>query len=343
MSEFRRDVLTGQWTIIAEERQARPKDLRMKSDELSDGSICRFCPGHEKETTPEVRAVRLTSPLPDSPGWSIRVIPNKFPILQSSFSHGVLVQHEKNTLGRFDEALAGNGIHELVISAAEHWKDASTYTVDHWDLLLAVCQQRIHELLHVKGIKHVILFENRGAMAGASQSHPHLQLLASPLVPNNIIAKLCNARVHYTKTTRCLFCDLLKREEREGTRMVMTEDSYCSLAPYASRVPYELLILPRAHRKSFTEIPQGERRRLGAHLKDLFQRLHRILGKFSYNWVLHTSPVLKESHDESMYHWHVEIIPRFSQLAGYEWGAGMFVNSKSPELAADELRRMARA
>jgi UDPglucose--hexose-1-phosphate uridylyltransferase len=211
--------------------------------------------------------------------------------------------------------------------------------MDHWDTVLAACQYRMEQMIADRRIKFVLLFENHGEAAGASRAHAHFQIIGLPVMPLALTHKLLNAREFFIRHDHCLFCAVLERELRDQKRIVIEDDAFVTYAPWASRIPYELRVMPRPHHASFLEIPQAQRRRLAAHMRSVLYRLDGLFGDVPYNWVLHTIPTSEV--DPRVFHWHIEILPRLAIQGGYEWGSGSFINSTAPEAAAVDLRAAA--
>lgn len=331
MGEFRRDPLRGHWVIIAPGRSERPDESGrvVHADEQAPG--CPFCPGHERETPPEVDAVRPDGSRPDAPGWRVRIVPNKYPALVPHPPHGSAgggspLTHNHPAAGR----------HEVIVATPEHRQRAAEFSAEHWEMLLSACQARMQELMRDPGVEHVLLFQNHGFAGGASLSHAHLQLMALPMTLDGVAHEVAAMGAHHAQEGRCLLCDLSAAELAAGTRLVGADDSFVSFTPWASRTPYEVCIVPRAHHPSFLQAPAVVLQHLAEHLRAVLRRAERLLGDFPYNLVLHTAP--KGADGGGPYHWHLDLLPRLMHLAGFEWGTGSYINAVAPETAASELR-----
>jgi UDPglucose--hexose-1-phosphate uridylyltransferase len=191
----------------------------------------------------------------------------------------------------------------------------------------------------------VILFKNHGKAAGASLAHPHSQIIATPLIPSEVQTRLQSSEAHYKEHNSCLLCDLIAEELRVGERVIEEANGYVVIAPYASRFPFEMRITPRVHAHDFTTLSKDGRQGLAQLLQRTLARLKSLLNDPPYNIILQTTPnpVLMEEPTAmatlaDYYHWHIEIIPRLTTLAGFEWGSGAFINSTPPEVAAHYLR-----
>lgn len=329
MSELRRDPLRGHWSIIAAERGKRPSDYERRDEPSDSAESCPFCPGHEYATPPELMATRIGGTPPNTPGWSNRLVPNRYPALGRD-------PDPVPDDGRLTERRRGFGSHEVLVATPDHTRHWSRLTVDQWDRLLSICQHRMSELWRDAQVKHVTLFINHGAAAGASRQHPHMQLMALPLVPPVLETLNARFRAQYAVSETCLMCDIIADEEKERARIVSDDLAYVTFAPFASRVPYELCIAPRAHRGSFLSVPNGERRRFALHLRGVLERLQALAADVPFNFVLHTV-CAAEPDPKAPFHWHAEILPRLSSQAGLEWGSGMYLNAVAPEQAAQQL------
>jgi len=332
MQQLRRDPLHGHWSVIAPNRDGRPIAIDTAPGPQS-GLRCPFCPGNEADTPPEVDAVRPTASQPNGPGWTVRVVPNKYAALAADRTAD---EHVIEAVGDLYRHQPGVGAHEVVISTTRHGSRASAFSVNHWDTLLAACQYRMEAVMRDPRVKHVLLFENQGPAAGASLAHAHMQMVGTPMTGAVVAKEMLNCRAHHARQESCLLCDLSEAEMAASDRVVHADEAAVTLAPYASRVPYELLTIPRAHRSEFGKVPPLERRLLAAHLRTVLEAVDHYLDAPSYNWVLHTAP--KTSGDPELYHWHVELLPRLTHLAGFELGSGSYINSTAPEHAAARLR-----
>ncbi len=335
MTHLRRDPIRGHWTVIAPDRSRRPDEFVVRVSESDNGEPCPFCPGNEAMTPPEIASVRPDASAPNTPGWQVRVVPNRYPALSLADAPDTSLVHDAGELFRAHPAL---GVQEIVVATPEHHRHGADLGADHWDTVLAACQDRMDQLARDPRIKQVVLFVNHGARAGASRHHAHLQIMALPLPSSAAGRELLNARSYRQRHDRCLFCEVLSRELADGRRVVRADDVAVTHAPWASRVPFELSLTPRAHHASFLKVPPAERRRVAAHLRQILRGLRRLFGDLPYNWVLHTVPT--QETDPQVYHWHLDVLPRLGQQGGYEWGTGGFINPVAPEEAAAALREV---
>jgi UDPglucose--hexose-1-phosphate uridylyltransferase len=329
MPELRKDPVSDRWVIIATERSRRPHDFARESVPAQpSGRFCPFCPGHEAKTPPEVFSFRDGSE-PNSPGWSLRVVPNKFPVL------GIEGDLNREGEGLFDR-MEGIGAHEVVIESPDHALSMTDLSESAIERVLTAFRERVNDLRNDRRLKYVLLFKNHGEGAGATLEHTHSQLIALPVVPKVVAEELEMAEGYYDFKERCLFCDLIRQETRTGDRVVMENEEFVALEPYAARFPFETWILPRRHRSHYERTERNELAQLAATLKSTLSRLEQVLERPPYNVVIHTAPM--QAPENAFYHWHVEIIPKLTRVAGFEWGTGFHINPTTPEEAARYLR-----
>jgi len=334
MPELRKDPVVGRWVIISTERSRRPTNFGPAQLPAAPG-FCPFCPGNEDKTPPEVYAVRPGGGPANSGGWTVRVVPNKFPALQIE---GAL---DRRGEGLYDK-MNGIGAHEVVIETPEHDRDLADLPVEHIQSVLDAYRERLVDLHKDKRLRYVLIFKNHGGPAGATLEHTHTQLIALPIIPKQMQEELEGARRYYELKERCVFCDIVAQETASdnGRRVVSTTDRFIAIAPYAPRFPFETWILPRRHDASFHQVQGGpdEMRELAGILKDTLQRLNLALERPPFNFVIHTSPV--SDGDLEYYHWHLEIMPKLTRVAGFEIGSGFYINPTPPEDAAQYLREL---
>jgi UDPglucose--hexose-1-phosphate uridylyltransferase len=262
------------------------------------------------------------------------VVPNKFPALHSD---GEVHATGEGIYDRID----GVGAHEVVIESPDHFAGLGTLPAAHVGEVLVAYRERLLALRKDPRIEYVLIFKNHGVAAGASLEHPHSQLIATPILPELVAEELEGAMRYFRMKERCVWCDIVRQERRDGTRLVLEEEGFVAVAPYASRFPYETCILPTAHRASFESLPPDEVDALARLLRELVARLGRLFADPPYNFALHTAP-LRET-DPDHFHWHLELMPKLTRLAGFELGTGFFINPTPPEDAARFLRQAGRA
>jgi UDPglucose--hexose-1-phosphate uridylyltransferase len=326
MPELRKDPVSGRWVIISIERGKRPSDFGMRVSPKK-GGFCAFCEGNEHFTPPEILAFRSDSGKPDSPGWSLRVVSNKFPALN--------VEGQLNRVGEgiFDK-MNGVGAHEVIIECPDHNQTLSTMPLKSVEDTLWAFHQRITDLKKDSRIRYVLVFKNEGDEAGASLEHSHSQLIALPIVPHLVEEEIFQAKQYYNYKERCIFCDIIHQETADKRRVISENDDFISIAPFAPRSPFETMILPKRHESSY--LPNGNFSLLAQILQLTLKQIDNVLDMPPYNIMIHTSPFKNEENE--YYHWHIEIIPKLTKIAGFEWGSGFYMNPTSPEEASKFLR-----
>jgi UDPglucose--hexose-1-phosphate uridylyltransferase len=326
--ELRRDPITGRWVIIATERAKRPTDFKIDST-VPHGAFCPFCPGNEDRTPPEVLGYRAGGSRPDTPGWSVRVVPNKFPALMI-----------EGALGREGEGLYdrmnGVGAHEVIIETPDHARQMADLSEKEFESVLWAYRDRILDLRRDTRFRYVMVFKNHGAAAGASVEHTHSQLIALPIVPKTVLEEMKGALEYYNYKERCVYCDIVRQEQQDGRRVIYENSSFIVLAPYAPLFPFETWVLPRAHDAAFEDCQREEYALLANAMLTTLRRLKSVLAAPPYNFMLHMAPFNEP--DSPHYHWHFEILPTLTKMAGFEWGSGFYINPTPPEEAARFLR-----
>lgn len=328
MSELRQDPVSGRWVIIAPERAERPLPPKEPPSPPPEGR-CPFCPGNEAETPPEILAVRPDGSRPDSPGWRVRVIPNRYPALVPSGAAGVVRR------GLFRRR-GGIGVHELVIESPDHRISLTDIDGDDAARAIGVMRDRIAVHRRARDLQYALLFKNVGTEAGASIEHTHTQIIGTPVLPMVVERESQVLRRRWREQRRCVFCQMVHLEAAEGRRMVLASELFVALCPYASRFPLEVWVMPTSHTPDFDTLPDAHVGPLAAFLRDVLGRLEREVDPPLYNLLLHTAPFRGQGRDS--FHWHIEVMPRLVAAAGFEWGSGLHVNPVPPEEAAARLR-----
>ncbi len=331
MPELRRDPVVGRWVIISSDRAARPQDFVRTPAKSSPTSLCPFCPGQELLTPHEILAYRPHPSEANGPGWSLRVIPNKFPALQVEGELG------REGLGIYDR-MNGVGAHEVIIETANHQDVLAELPAKQIEDLLWAYRDRLIDLKKDTRFRYILIFKNHGMSAGATLEHTHSQLIALPIVPTSVTDELNACRSHYREKERCLYCDILRQELSDGTRIVAENPEFVTVTPYAPRFPFEMWILPKRHAAYYEESQRAQFEFLAPILSETLRRMDRVLARPAYNYILHTSPLHEAS--GPYYHWHVELIPKLTQVAGFEWGTGFYINPVAPEESAKALREV---
>jgi UDPglucose--hexose-1-phosphate uridylyltransferase len=338
MPEFRKDPIAENWVIIAEERGQRPQDFSVESNESQEtAEFCPFAAGNEDMTPPEIYAAR--PPGSKHSEWQLRVVPNKYPAL------AIEGKLNREGVGSFDR-MNGIGAHEVVIETPEHNLQLPDYSLEQMERVIEAYQARMLDLRKDQRFRYILVFKNHGEKAGASLAHPHSQVIALSVTPQRVKEQLKGAREHFIRKKRCIFCDILREEIQSGDRIVYADSDFVVWSPFAARFPFEMWILPREHSHDFAQISRDKREKFAAILQDVVAKLNEALQTPPYNFIINTSPNPNSQSSrpghfstiEEDYHWHLEIIPRISSMAGFEWGTGFYINSTPPEEAARFLR-----
>ncbi|MBI4655828.1 MAG: galactose-1-phosphate uridylyltransferase [Elusimicrobia bacterium] len=325
MPEIRKDPVFGRWVIVASDRSLRPNEFRNLERGIQEPSDCAFCPGNESQTPPALHVI----PQENKPGaWKIRAVQNKYPALISNeptLESADGIYHKMN----------GAGLHEVVIETPSHFQQMEDMDARHIKEVFEVYVSRINEMKKEAGIKYVMVFKNHGRNAGATLVHPHSQIIGMPMVPIRVVQEIDGAENYFMERNKCVFCDIADEERKTGKRIVGENREFMALEPYASRFSFETWIIPKQHSCHFETTSPESAGYLASIVKEILGKLRRSLEDLSYNLVIHTMPV----HDPAVkhYHWHIEIMPKLSFVAGFEWGTGFYINAVSPEDAAHTL------
>jgi UDPglucose--hexose-1-phosphate uridylyltransferase len=331
MPELRRDPVAGRWVVIATDRAARPHQFQCQK-RVPKGGFCPFCEGNEAKTPPEVMAYRRPGTQRDTPGWRVRVVPNKYPALH------VEGELHMRGLGVYD-TMEGIGAHEVLIESPRHILSPTEAAPGELEEVVRAYRDRMLDLRKDIRLVCAMLFKNVGAEAGASLEHSHSQLICTPVVPKRVQEEMDRCNEFYRFRGRCLLCDIIQQDLADGQRVVMDKDDFVVLAPYAARFPFEMWILPKRHVSHFEDIPDDMVGGLARALHEALCRLDASLDQPAYNYNIHSVPFALGP--VPYYHWHVEVIPRVTAVAGFEWGSGFYINPVPPETAAHYLRDVA--
>ncbi|MCF7908455.1 MAG: galactose-1-phosphate uridylyltransferase [Candidatus Omnitrophica bacterium] len=331
MGELRLDPITARWVIISTEKNFGPDNYEVEKLDIKEG-MCPFCEGKEKMTPPEVDADRPKGSKPDTTGWQTRTVPNKYPALADEDNLG------KTGVGIFD-MMNGVGKHEVIIEGTDHSKQLADLTIEQIKKVIGVYKRRSIALSKDERFKYVLIFKNYGLVAGASLEHSHTQLISLPIVPRRVDEELKCSHRHFDYKERCIFCDMILQEIEHRHREVCENKDFIAFCPFASRSPFEIVIMPKQHQADFTDISEAAIDNFARILKEVLTRIKLVLGNPPYNFIIHTNPVDKAESQE-WYHWHVEVMPKLSKIAGFEWGTGFYINPTSPEVASSYLKKV---
>ena len=330
MGELRKDPIVARWVIVDTDDPKVPGDFE-KEEHSWRTDNCPFCYGNESLTPPEIEAIRDTRTKPNTPGWTVRVVPNKFPALQIE---GDL---NRRGVGIFDMS-NGIGAHEVIIETPYHDKNLPDLLDSEVENIIRMYCRRAVDLTKDNRFKYILLFKNYGPSAGASLAHPHTQLIALPMVPKNVAEEIKGSMDYFDFRERCIFCDIMHQEIQDRERLVLESEHFLVFCPFVSRFSFETWIVPKRHNPYFCHVNNEEIIDLAKVLRQTLGRIKTALSDPAYNFIIHTSPLLGDSDREGGYHWHLEIMPKLVRTAGFEWGTGFYIVSTPPELAAKFLR-----
>ncbi len=339
MPELRKDPIVGRWVIIATERARRPDQFNEQTKEDAPEPPCPFCEGHESQTPPEIHSIRPKRTPPNTPGWDLRVV--------SSISPFLRIEGELDRRGKgLYDLMNGIGAHEIVIETKQHIANMADLGEEQIAKVITCYIDRMNDLEKDKRFKYTLVFKNYGWTAGGSRTrHSRSQIIATPVNPKRVKEELAGSRGYYDYHERCVFCDLIRQELESKDRLIIEMDGFIAITPFASRFPFEVWILPKKHACDFTSIDMDARFNLAKIMKTVLSKLKIGLDDPAYNYVLHTAPFRRQkagywkSIDQD-YHWHIEIMPRLTQVAGFEWGTGFYICPIAPEQAAQFLREV---
>jgi UDPglucose--hexose-1-phosphate uridylyltransferase len=328
MHELRRCPLTRRWTVIAPTRVRRPDMFRL-SDEVDPEAFDPFKEGNEHATPGEILAFRRPGSSANGDGWTLRVVPNKFPALK------VEGDLSPRGLGLYD-CLSGVGAHEVIIECPHSESRTAQLSPEAVRDTLQAYQERLTDLKRDGRLLHAVIFKNTGPLAGASLDHIHSQLIALPVVTGEIETRLATCEAHYRLRGRSLFADMITQELADRVRVVTDTPNFIAFCPYASRFAFETWVVPKAQQSHYENMPRKHLDELAGLLRGTLARIDAALGEPAFNYVLHSAPF--QEPPLPSFRWHFEIFPRLSRAAGFEWGTGSAINSVPPEEAARFLR-----
>lgn len=328
MPDLRKDPIVGRWVIVAKSRAKRPHDFESTA-RMRSGGFCPFCEGNEDATPGEIVAYRRAGTHANREGWRVRVVPNKFPALEIE---GDL---QKRGDGIYD-MMRGVGAHEVIIESPQHLLSTADLEEDELREVFWVYRDRLVDLKKDPRLVYGMIFKNVGEQAGASLEHTHSQLIVTPIVPINVWEEMTGSLEFYNYRGRCVFCDMIQQELASEKRVVLDTPRFLAFCPFASRFPFETWILPKSHSSHYENIQKIGVEDLAGVMREVIAKIEVALDRPAYNYIIHTAPF--DSQELPHYHWHIEIIPRLTKTAGFEWGTGFYINPVPPEDAAAFLR-----
>ena len=340
-NEVRKDYLLNRWVVIATERGRRPTDFAKQERQQAKAAVCALCPGNEHMTPPAVlvylKSGKRIKKTKDEDGyrhkdWLIRVIPNLYP----AFSPPKMRIGRKRII-KNENLVAAVGHHEVLVESRIHDEGPANAAIPQLVHVVSGYIDRLRELSAKPYVRYVSIFRNHGLEAGASLSHAHSQIIAMPFVPRTVEEEMDASKKFWKQNKECAFCNIIEKE-RNGPRFVYENSKFIVIAPYASVNPMEFWIFPKKHANSPLKIPQSEVKTFAETLKTCLFRLKTLVNDPPYNYGFHMA-LNREAHDH--YHWHLEVYPKLSIWAGFEKSTGMYINTITPETAAESMRKNA--
>ena len=352
MNEMRHDWLSDRWVIFAPNRTTRPDDYDRTPHIEPDSHLrCPFCCGAEHETPeaslvlPRVdwestRSTRQRERSQPRTEWLVRVVPNKFPAVSCGTpcecSSTQSAEHADGEMRSLFVKQSSGGAHEVIIESPQHVTSVTSLSQDHMRLVFEAYQQRLAYWRARPEMKYAVVFKNYGADAGATIVHSHSQLICTNFVPSDVLRIQRRLAAYRETNRRCYVCSILEKELHAAERIVAQSKHFVALCPFASRFPYSVSVIPRKHRAHFEECHPDELADLAQFAQTILKAIEAEHPRGAYNFVLQTSPFDQQEPDA--FHWRLEIIPRLSKIAGFEWSSDCFINTVLPEIAAQALR-----
>ncbi|KPK99729.1 MAG: hypothetical protein AMJ91_06605 [candidate division Zixibacteria bacterium SM23_73_3] len=339
MPTLRRDPIAGRWVINPDGKEDHPSSL-IEMEKLPQKGVCPFCEGNESYTPPEIFALRSKGSEKDGPGWEVRVVPNISPALR------VELDLDRRAERMYD-LMNAVGAHEVIVETPKHIPNLADLEVWQIKKVIETYKMRISDLKKDKRLRSIFIFKNYGERAGSSPiKHAHSQLIAVSVTPKNLKEELVGAKEYYDYKERCVFCDMIKQELSTEKRLICSNPDFLAIAPFASRFSHEVWILPKKHSVDFEDMSEEGSQNLAFLLKEVLLRLKILLNDPPYNFILHSGPNRTKRREQAWktlsedYHWHIEIMPRYTRIDGFEWGTGLYINATTPEQAVTCLRKV---
>jgi UDPglucose--hexose-1-phosphate uridylyltransferase len=338
-NEVRKDYLLNRWVVIATERGRRPTDFAKQHRQETKTGVCPMCPGNEHTTPPSVlvylksgKGIKKTKDKDDfrHKNWLIRCVPNLFP----AFSPPKEKMSEREIF-KGKHLFKAVGHHEVLIESPNHDEHPAVARNSQLIHVVNGYIDRLRELSAKPYVKYVSIFRNHGLEAGASLSHAHSQIIATPFIPTTVEEELSASNKFWKEKKECAFCNIIDKE-RKGPRLILENSKFVVFAPYASVNPMEFWILPKKHKATLLGLSQGEVNVFAETLKKCLGGLKQLVNDPPYNYGFHLA-IGKEASD--YYHWHLEVYPRLAVWAGFEKSTGVYINTVTPETAAETLKK----
>ena len=357
-AESRQDAITGQWTIFAPSRQQRPDQYQSSlSNESATSVDCPFCGGAEQQTPHAVWVGKLVEdksasgdaqPLivtedrlkPEAEcDWAVRVVPNKYPAISPPETCSQVANGAKSELFPCKGVVGG---HEVIVESPRHVESLTDLDLSELALVFTAYRERMATWFNTPGIRYISLFKNVRGQAGASLAHSHSQLIATDLVPTQIQTISKRLAKYRAKTGCCLQCDLLRSELKQESRIVAKSNDLVAYCPYGSPLPMLVRITSQVHQERFDLLDDDAIESVSRLVFRVISWLEKLHPQIAYNMLVHSRPpYLQEGRDT--HHWSIDIFPRLTRQAGFEFGSSCMINPMLPEVAAQRYRACAQA
>ncbi|PIR43967.1 hypothetical protein COV23_02450 [Candidatus Wolfebacteria bacterium CG10_big_fil_rev_8_21_14_0_10_31_9] len=326
-SEFRKDPVSRDWVIISPNRSKRP--FQFKENVGTKIVPQKGCPFENPQKSGNGQPVLI---YPDKKNWQLQIIPNKFPAL----THSNKICSIPKQKGPY-EIMAGNGFDELLITR-NHFKNFAHLSKKAAQDVFKNLKKRYLILSKHDCLKYIFIFHNWGLKAGASIFHPHYRISALPIIPPDVSRSLYGSLRYHQDHNRCVHCDMIDFERKEKKRIIFENTKVIAFTPFVSREPFEIKIFPKNHISYFEESDDALINSIVDGLQNSLLMLEKHLNDPNYNFFIHTAPLI-DKNKYFHYHWHIEIVPKFSVSAGVEVGTGIEITVVDPDKAASILRR----
>ncbi len=336
-SELRFDLSSKDWVVIATGRAKKPETFKKEKRETKGvpQSQCPFCDLKKQESPTLIfsngKKIHFKSGNRIPKNWTTIVVPNKYP----AFSPGKVL--DKRIEGNLYQRMNAVGFHEVVITR-DHKKQLAQFSIREIKEVIDVYQERYLELMKKKFVNHISIFHNHGREAGASVTHPHSQIITTPLIDIDLKKALLNSKEYRRANKKCVYCLMNDWEKKTKKRIVFENKDFLVLCPFSSKTAFEIIISPKRHFSYFEKITEKEKWQLAEAFKIALHTLHKALNDPAYNFYLHTAPCNGRGNYD-YYHWHFTILPKTAIPAGFEIGTRMEISTIEPEKAAEYLRK----
>ena len=325
-SELRRDLVTGEWIVIATRRALRPHAFIAKGEREEDTR--ESCPFEDPQKAGN-EAPLFLFPQDAKDSWQVQVIANKYP----AFSPAGECQVPRNR-GPY-EIIDGRGFHEVVITR-DHSKHFALFSREEAEQVVRAYHERYAAMKTDSCVTYIAIFHNHGRSAGATLTHPHSQIIALPIVPPDVRRSLEGSADYFQKNKACVHCVMIAWEQEDKKRIIFENDTFVAFCPFISRTAFEIRIFPKNHDAHFDHMMPKHYGDFADALRHSLGALHKTLENPAYNFFLHTAPLDGETYEH--YHWHLEIMPKTAIWAGFELSTGIKISTLAPEQAAEFLR-----